>query len=279
MIDLHMHTTASDGRSTPEGLIAEAAGKGLRVVAVTDHDTTAGVGPAAAAAREAGLICHTGIEITAVADGRDVHMLGYGLDPASTELQGFLGAQREDRRRRLTLIADRLRELGVPIDLDRAVADAGRLAGRSMGRPMAAAALVAAGHVADLREAFDRYLADGRPAFVERRGASPSDVIGIITRAGGIASMAHPGKTGRDELITSMVDAGLQAIEVFHPDHDAVDTGRYQHLARSYGLLVTGGSDYHGIGSGREGAFGRVRLPGADYARLADRLGWQAVTA
>ena len=157
--------------------------------------------------------------------------------------------------------------------------DAGRQAGRAMGRPMAAAALMAAGHVADIREAFDRYLGDGKPAFVERIGPSTVDVVALISRAGGVASLAHPGKSHRDHLIAGLADAGLPAIEVYHPDHDPIDTARYKHIARSLGLLMTGGSDYHGVGSTRELAFGRVHLPSADYARLAERLGWAVIHA
>lgn len=279
MIDLHMHTTASDGRSTPEGLVAEAAAKGVRIMAVTDHDTIAGVAAARAAAREAGVTCHVGIEITSVDEGRDVHMLGYGFDPANGELVAFLAAQRRDRRRRLEEIGARLAQLGVPVDLDQAMADAGRQAGRAVGRPMAAAALVAAGHVGDFREAFDRYLGEGKPAFIERIGPSPADVVALIARAGGVASLAHPGKAGRDHLIAGLADVGMPAIEVYHPDHDAIDTARYRQIARSLGLLLTGGSDFHGVGSTREFAFGVVNLPSADYARLAERLGWAVIHA
>ncbi|GMV20675.1 MAG: phosphatase [Acidimicrobiia bacterium] len=276
MIDLHMHTTASDGRSTPEELVAEAASRGLRVIAVTDHDTTAAGDRLRVAARDAGITCHLGIEITAVDHGRDVHVLGYGFSSSHPELVTFLDAQRLDRRRRMEAIAERLEELGVPIDVEAAMAEAGRQAGRSIGRPMAAAALVAAGHVRDLREAFDRYLAEGRPAFIERTGAAPADVVQLLTRAGGIASLAHPGKTQRDDLIGGLVEAGMAAIEVFHPDHDAIDTSRYRQMAGELKLLATGGSDYHGAGSTRDAAFGRVHLPDADYACLAARLGWPA---
>lgn len=269
-----MHTTASDGRSAPDVLVAEAAAHGLRVMAVTDHDTTAAADACLAAARDAGVTCHVGIEITAVDRGRDLHILGYGFDRHTPELVAFLEAQRRDRLRRMRAIGERLEHLGVPVDLDRALGDAGRLAGRSIGRPMAAAALVAAGHVRDLREAFDRYLAEGKPAFIERIGPTPADVVGLLARAGGLASLAHPGKYGRDELIEPLAMAGMSAIEAHHPDHDPIDTARYRHMAHRCGLLVTGGSDYHGAGSGREAAFGQVHLPAGDYARLADRLGW-----
>lgn len=274
MIDLHMHTTASDGRSTPEALVAEVVAKGIRTMAVTDHDTTAACQEVARLASAAGVTCIPGIEITAVHRGRDVHMLGYFIDVTHAELQAFLTTQREDRGRRLQEIGRRLERLGVPVDLDRAIREMGHRAGRALGRPIAAAALVTAGHVADVREAFDKYLAEGRPAFIERQGISPADVVALVARAGGIASMAHPGKTQQDELIPRLVAAGLPALEVHHPDHDPIDTARYRQLATTLNLLVTGGSDYHGPGSGRSGGFGRFHLPPADFARLADRAGW-----
>jgi predicted metal-dependent phosphoesterase TrpH len=125
-----------------------------------------------------------------------------------------------------------------------------------------------------MAEAFDRYLAAGRPAFIERLGAPPGAVIALIAEAGGIASLAHPGKAGLDALIGSLVSAGLPAIEAFHPDHDAADVARYRRIADTYGLLLTGGSDYHGPGSGRTGGLGRIGLPAADFERLATRAGW-----
>lgn len=274
MIDLHMHTTASDGRSTPAQLIAEVVAKGLTTIAVADHDTTAAWDEVSAAARAAGVTCVPGIEITAVAGGRDVHMLGYFLDVTHPELVTFLEAQRIDRRRRVQEISDRLARLGVPVDIGHAAVTAGHLPGRAWGRPIVAAALVAAGHVADFREAFDRYLAEGRPAFIERVGIPPAEVVALVARAGGVASMAHPGKTKKDHLIPDLIAAGLPAIEVYHPEHDADDTARYRQMATTFDLLVTGGSDYHGPGSGRDQALGSVHLPAADFARLAERAGW-----
>ncbi|NQW05232.1 MAG: PHP domain-containing protein [Acidobacteria bacterium] len=274
MIDLHMHTTASDGRSTPTQLVAEVVAKGMTTMAVADHDTTAAWDEVSAAAQDAGVTCIPGIEITAVSAGRDVHMLGYFFDRRHVELDTFLTRQREDRGRRLQEIGVRLARLGVPVDLDRAIASSGHRAGRALGRPIAAAALVAAGHVADIREAFDKYLAEGRAAFIERVGISPADVVALVARAGGLTSMAHPGKTQKDALIPALVAAGLPAIEAFHPDHDSIDTARYRKMATSYGLLVTGGSDYHGPGSGRSQGFGHVHLPRVDYERLVERAGW-----
>lgn len=274
MIDLHMHTTASDGRSTPAQLVAEAAARGITTMAATDHDTTVGLDELGAAADAAGVTWVPGIEITAVADGKDVHMLGYFFDRNYPELVTFLEEQREDRRRRLEEIGDRLARLGVPVDLSHVTDNRGHSPGRALGRPMAAAALVAAGHVVDIREAFEKYLAEGRPAFIERVGVPPAEVVALVARAGGVASMAHPGKTQKDHLIPPLIAAGLPAIEVYHPDHNEADTARYRRMADAFNVIASGGSDYHGLGSGRDHALGLVQLPAVDFARLAERAGW-----
>ena len=272
MIDLHLHTTASDGRSTPDELVREASAAGIRTIAVTDHDTTAAVGAVTIAARAAGLTCIPGIEMTAVIDGRDVHVLGYFLDPADEELNAFLEIQREERRRRVLEIAGRLAEAGAPIDIEPLIA--ARTGGKAVGRPLVAAALIAAGHVRDINEAFDRFLSEGRPGFVERRGSPPVEVVQRIARAGGVAALAHPGKLKRDDLIPDLAANGLVAVEVFHPDHTADDRARYAAFADAHDLCVSGGSDYHGPGSGRAHALGRVTLPADAFRRLAERAGF-----
>jgi predicted metal-dependent phosphoesterase TrpH len=271
VIDLHLHTIASDGRSTPEELVALAAAAGLTTIAVTDHDTVAGVPPARAAAGAAGLRVVTGIEITAVQDGLDIHILGYFLDEGDADLAAFLSAQRADRRRRVVEIVERLAGLGIPVAVEALMDAAGAGSGRALGRPLIAKALVEAGHARDIADAFDRYIGHGRPAFVARRGATPADVIAIIGRAGGLASFAHPGKLGLDALVPGLADAGLAAIEAFHPDHAAKDVERYQRLARDLGLVVTGGSDFHGPGSGRPDALGDVVLPLAEFEAVEAR--------
>jgi predicted metal-dependent phosphoesterase TrpH len=270
VIDLHLHTTASDGRSTPVELVREAAAAGITTLAVTDHDTVAAVADVIAAAQSSGVVAIAGIEITAVHQGRDVHVLGYFIDPASSRLNEFLVRQRQDRLRRVMEIADRLDQLGAPIDAASLTAAATE-PGRSPGRPLVAAALIAAGHARDIPDAFNRYLAPGAPAFIERIGAPPAEVIARIDDAGGLAAIAHPGKLKLDELIPSMVEAGMPAIEVFHSDHDEADVARYQDVAIRFGLLVTGGSDYHGPGTGRAASLGRVGISSEAFAALADR--------
>lgn len=267
LIDLHLHTTASDGTLTPSELVSSARAAGLSIISITDHDTTAGHAAARHAARDAGLQLVAGIEISAVADGRDVHVLGYFIDTASAPLGAFLDRQREDRIRRVAGMRDRLAALGCPIDVAPIVADAAR--GRSVGRPQIAAALVHAGHVRTRDEAFTRFLEFGGAAYVPRCGTSPGDVVAIIHGAGGVASLAHPGVTGRDHLIAPLAAAGLDAIEVAHSDHDAATEARYRALAAELGLLVTGGSDFHGDTGHRAGRLGRIGLAPADFDALA----------
>jgi len=270
VIDLHLHTTASDGTETPVELVNTCRAAGLTTIGVTDHDTVAAVADVEAAARVAGLGFVAGIEITAAWSDRDIHILGYFLDADSADLAAFLGAQREDRVRRARAIAVRLEDLGVPIDMEALIA---RTKGRPVLRPQIAAALVAAGHVADEQEAFDRFIAEGRPAFVPRAGATPADVVRAVRDAGGVSSLAHPGVTNADGLIPELVAAGLDALEVYHVDHTEADTARYRDRARQCGLAVTGGSDYHGVRSHHAYGLGLVTLPAEDFDALCQRAG------
>ena len=271
MIDLHLHTTASDGRLTPAALVDHAAAAGIRVIGVTDHDTTAGLREAADAARRAGLRLVDGIEITAIENGRDVHVLGYFIDPASPMLQEFLQAQRNERLRRIQLMAQRLGALGCPVDADALIEEAAQSPGRTVGRPLLADALVAAGYAASRRDAFDRLLAEGRPAFVPRSGATVRAVVDIVRAARGIASLAHPGLTKVDRDIPRFAAEGLTAIEVWHSDHDAEMQARYHALATELGLAMSGGSDYHADESHHAAGLGLVTLPAEAFSALEAR--------
>jgi predicted metal-dependent phosphoesterase TrpH len=270
LIDLHLHTTASDGRSTPEQLIQRAVAAGVTTLAVTDHDTTAGLPPARAAAAAAGITVVAGIEITSVHRGKDVHMLGYFIDEADPELSTFLEKQRADRRRRIEEMLDRLDALGVHLDRAELMAQAeGK--GKAIGRPVIARALIAGGHVKDMSEAFDRFLSPDRPAFIPRLGATPAEVVALVARAGGISAFAHPGKLGFDDLIPDLAASGLDAVEVFHPDHDEPAMAKYRRMAAELGLLISGGSDDHGPGADRPDTLGTVELPADAYELLATR--------
>lgn len=272
MIDLHLHTTASDGLLAPAALVARARAAGLAIISVTDHDTVAGLAEAAEEAGRAGIRLVPGIEITAIERGRDVHVLGYFLDPDSAVLGGFLGAQRRERRGRVVAIAARLAGLGCPIDVERLLARA-TVAGRSIGRPAVADALVEAGFASGRDDAFERLLGAGRPAFVPRRGVPGAEVIRIIHQAGGIASLAHPGLLQMDDLLPVLAAAGLDAVEVWHSDHTAADEARYTEAADRLGLGRSGGSDFHGDGVHRGSRIGAVALPPSEFARLESRAG------
>ena len=277
MIDLHVHSTASDGSLAPDALATRLARSGITTFALCDHDTTAGLAAAAAGARAGGLGFLAGIEITAVDDGRDVHVLGYGIDATSAPLNTFLAEQRGNRRARIVEIEARLAALGMPITLATRESGAGISEDeRSIGRPVVARALVAAGYVSTVSEAFERFLLPGCPAFVPRTGAPVPEVIAVIARAGGVASLAHPATTKRDAKIESWVEAGLPAIEIWHSDHDAEAVARYSAIAERWGLLMTGGSDFHGDEAGRECRIGEVGIPADAFARLVSRLGEQA---
>ena len=267
MIDLHLHTTASDGALRPSALVARAFAAGIRTLAVTDHDTVDGLAEASAAAAALGAAFVNGIEITAVEDDRDIHVLGYFFEPSDRGLAGFLTAQREDRVRRVREIARRLAELGLPIEVETLL----REPGRSVGRPHVASALVAAGYVATRDEAFSRFLGRSSPAFVPRRGPDVATVIHVVRTAGGITSLAHPGLTNIDERIPAFAQAGLAALEARHADHTCEQEGRYRALAQTLGLAVSGGSDFHADHGHHPCRLGTLSLDAGDLARLMAR--------
>jgi len=267
VIDLHLHTTASDGRCTPSELVERCLAAGLRVIAVTDHDTIAAGEEVERAATDRGIHAVSGIEITAIDGGVDQHILGYFLDRTNSGLSRFLARQRLTRIARVEAIAERLASLGVPVDVAALVEEARTRSGRSIGRPQVARAMVRAGHVPDVQTAFDLWLGQGLPGFVPRSGASPEEVVSIIHEAGGLASMAHPGRSISEGRLGALCEAGLDAVEAFHPDHDAARVQHYVQFARVRGLLLTGGSDFHGEPThGRTP--GSVTLPRVEWERL-----------
>jgi predicted metal-dependent phosphoesterase TrpH len=268
VIDLHLHTTASDGRSTPAELVDFATQAGLSVMSVTDHDTTAAVADVTAFAAERGIEVVTGVEVTAVLRGRDVHILGYFYDAADAAFRAFLLAQRQERVARVEAIVARLAELKMPVNFAAQIAAAQRGLGPSLARPHVARAMVAAGYARDVKEAFDDWLSEGQPAFMERAGPSPAAVIAAVHDAGGLVSLAHPGRTRIDADIPDLVAAGLDAIEVFHSDHDEDTRVRYGATAAEHGLLVTGGTDFHADPASPL-RVGMVTLPPAEWKRLS----------
>ena len=268
MIDLHSHTTASDGRCTPAELVALASAAGVTVLAVTDHDTVAGGDAVAEACAAAGIEFVSGIEITAVRDGMDVHVLGYFVDRRSAELHTFLAEQRRRRLDRIRQMVERLAIHGIHLDADAIVKPGLDDGGKAAGRPWIARALVAGRYVKSVNEAFEHWLGRGRPAFIPRLAAAPADVFERIHASGGIASLAHPGLVKRDDWLPEFAAAGLDALEVYHTNHDATATARYRSEAIRLGLAVSGGSDFHGDESHGSAHPGSVSLPREDYERL-----------
>jgi predicted metal-dependent phosphoesterase TrpH len=272
LIDLHTHTTASDGRCSPTELVARATGAGVAVLSVTDHDTVSGCAAVAAACGAAAIEFVAGIEVTAVFDGVDVHTLGYFIDTGSPAFAEFLSEQRRVRIDRLRQMVALLARHGIVLDADAILKPAIDDPSIAAGRPWIARALVEAGGVQTTNDAFGLWLTPGRPAFVPRVGAPPEEVIDRIHAARGIASMAHPGPRVRDEWLTRWADnAGLDAVEAYHPDHDAQTTRRYVELAARLGMAVSGGSDYHADQSHGGRSIGSVSLPRAAYEHLKER--------
>jgi predicted metal-dependent phosphoesterase TrpH len=266
-----MHTTASDGRLTPAELIERAAHAGLTTIAVTDHDTVQSVDEAMRLGAARGMRVVPGIEITSVHEGRDVHMLAYFIRHHDAALEVFLASQRRLRMERVREIGQRLAANGVAVDVEALLAQARAKPGTSIGRPWLARALVRAGHVASVAQAFDFWLAQGQPAYVPRFGPSPFAVLDIVHASGGIVSFAHPGVTKKDGLLAPLGEAGLDAIEVYHSDHSAEVRHHYRALAVSLDVGTSGGSDFHGFGDTRA-TLGLVLLPRAEFLALEARV-------
>lgn len=263
--DLHAHSTASDGVLSPAELVRAAAAVGLTALALTDHDSTAGVAEAAAAAAQAGLRLVPGVELSTDAIGREVHILGY-FCAGRAPLEELLAEMRAARRRRLEQMVERLRAAGLPVALERVLALAGAGA---PGRAHVARALVEAGCAASVEEAFDRYLLPGRPGYVPRRKLHPGEAVRAVIAAGGVAVLAHPGLVGDDGVLPELLAAGLGGIEVHYPAHTAAQVAHYARLAEELGLIATGGSDFHGRGE-RWGDLGSVTVPAAVVDRLEE---------
>lgn len=249
-IDLHAHTTASDGTDSPAQLVENAARADLAVVAITDHDSTAGWAEAAAAAERHGVGLVRGIEVSCQAGGISVHVLGYLHDPANAELERELDKARTSRDSRARRIVDLL-AADVPIAWPDVLAQV--TADATIGRPHIADALVARGIVPDRDAAFRDFLYTGSPYYASHYAVDPSRAVRLIRAAGGVAVMAHPfaekrGRIVSDQVIADMAEAGLLALEAHHLDHTPEQTAKAVGLAADLGLLVTGSSDYHGSG-------------------------------
>lgn len=245
--DLHVHTTASDGVLTSAQVISMAKRKGLKGLAITDHDTVAGIASAIKAGVAKDIEVIPGVELSTEWDRREVHILGYFLDYRALGVTEFLDKLRYSRERRAWKIIKRLDDLGISVSMARVLEIAGS---GSVGRPHIARALVERGYMASIKEAFDKLLGSGCPAYVPREKLSPEEAIQFILHYRGVPVLAHPCYIGSFELIEHLVQKGLKGIEVFYPDHDHSAIDQYLALARSFGLIATGGSDFHGADHG-----------------------------
>ncbi|MFQ5889584.1 MAG: PHP domain-containing protein [Gemmatimonadota bacterium] len=266
-VDLHLHSTASDGRLAPAEVVREVAARGLVGLALTDHDTVAGLQEASAEAARLGLAFLPGAELSSNEPGRSIHLLAYCFDGEEPGLAAFLREYRVDRERRAGRIVERLNDVGVPLDLEAVRREAG--AGVPT-RAHVARALVAEGLVGGTRAAFERYLARGRPAFVEKRPTPPEMVIGVVHAAGGVVLLAHPGRVHRAPEVRRWIRAGLDGIEILHPDNRLPTRRSMEALVHQHGLLRGGGSDWHGPDSERA-ELGSQRVPLRWMKEIAER--------
>ena len=258
--DLHLHTTASDGRLNPSALVDLARARGLEVIAITDHDSVGGVSEALeAAGREPGIVVIPGVEINTDLASGELHILGYFIDYRDANLGRALEKIRESRVGRAEKMVERLRELGMPVEWSR-VQDMAH--GESICRPHIAQALLEKGFVGSEREAFDKYIGRDGPAYVERDKIQPADAVKIIMSANGLPVLAHPADIkDLNNLIIELKDAGLVGLEAYYGQYDSNTVKKMVRLADEHGLLTTGGSDYHHFGDDREVALGKVDIP------------------
>lgn len=242
-LDLHLHTRASDGAWGPAEVVRGAHAGGLHIIAITDHDTTAGLEQAWSTAAEVGIRLVPGCELSSTHEGRDVHVLGYGIDPDAPALRRHEARAADRRRARMAEMVERLHAMGVSVALERVLEVAGDEG--VVGRPHLARVLVEAGHVRDLPEAFDRLIGDGQPAFVPTALYTPAEVVGTILASGGVPVWAHPPGDQLDELLPDLVRAGLQGLEAYRPGHAPRQSRRILDRAEKAHLVVSGGSDWH----------------------------------
>jgi 3',5'-nucleoside bisphosphate phosphatase len=267
VVDLHMHSTASDGSRAPEAVAAAAHAAGIAAIALTDHDTIAGVAAARAAGERLGLRVITGVELSAEDNGREVHVLGLHLerlDAIESAMEGF----RQTRIDRAREMVARLNALGVPVTFDAVIAEAG---GGAVGRPHVARAVVAGGWVGDQRDVFDRYIGQGKPANVAKARLEFADAIALIHAAGGLAIVAHPGVDFNRPRVERAVAMGLDGLEVLHPSNSPDEVRRLRALTEYFKLVPSGGSDWHGAEQGPR-TIGMMKVPYAILEQQEARL-------
>jgi 3',5'-nucleoside bisphosphate phosphatase len=267
--DLHVHSSASDGRYSPAEIVRKAVDSGLTVMALTDHDTVEGIAPALTAGSEfPGLTLIPGVEISTDVSSGEVHMLGYFVDYTDQSFKASLEKMRNSRYERARKMVEKLRELGCDIEWGRVKEIAGSAA---MGRPHVAQALLEKGYIKSFNEAFTKYIGYGCPAYVEREKLTPSEAIRLVIKAGGLPVMAHPFTITEPEvLIRELKEVGLAGIETYYKDYSHKEVNSLLAIARKYKLVPTGGTDYHGIDGNTEAMLGDMNVPRSCVKELFD---------
>ncbi|MFC1871129.1 PHP domain-containing protein [Chloroflexota bacterium] len=268
-VDLHIHSTASDGRLSPEAVVRKSAELWMKLIALADHDSVDSFTPARAAAREfPGLVVIPATEISTDAPDGEIHILGYFMDYTDTGLETSLARLRNSREVRAQSMISRLANLDVHIDWKRVQEIAGRGA---IGRPHLAQAMMEKGYISSIKEAFPKYIGRDGPAYVKREKITPPEAVTLILKTGGIPVLAHPFTTSEPEaIISELIPAGLAGIEAYYSSHTDEETERLANLADRYGLITTVGSDYHGLDSAAEKMIGDIEAPAAVTERLME---------
>ena len=256
--DLHTHTTYSDGALSPYDLIKKAKSVGLTTISITDHDTINGLDEAIEIGKEFDVEVIPGVELSANLKEMEVHILGYFFDYRSRTLLDTLSIFREERLKRAERIVHKLNGMNIPLRMESVLANS---SGGSVGRPHIATALVNEGHAESYKQAFSKYIGDGRPAFEKKAEFSPAETVRLIAEAGGLSFLAHPGRWMEDALLLQLIKTGLDGIEVIHPSHSPERVDYYRGIVNEYCLLECGGSDFHGGMKGDDHLFGQVGIP------------------
>ncbi len=256
--DLHLHTAYSDGICTPRELIQRVKAADLSVISVTDHDTVSAIDDAIAIGEEHDVQVIPGVELSTVFGNSEIHILGYFIDYHNKKLVDSLAAFREARLRRAVRIIGKLNQMNIPLSIESVLAT---VTGESVGRPHIANALVSGGHATSYQQAFNKYIGDGRPAYEKKDSFTPEETVKLITRAGGLSFLAHPGRSVSDATLLELIRAGLDGIEVVHPSHTPDLVTYYRGIVNEYCLLESGGSDFHGGPKEDDECLGEVTIP------------------
>ncbi|MFN3638984.1 MAG: PHP domain-containing protein [Chloroherpetonaceae bacterium] len=268
-VDMHMHTTCSDGALSPKELVKKAKQVGLAAISITDHDNLAAIQEAKSLAEELDVELITGVEVSTAHEERDVHILGYFIKTEDSPLSDYLAHCRKQRLERTERMVERLNKQGVKIRVEHVLEKA---SGGSVGRPHIAAVLQEKGYVQNYNEAFLKYIGTNCPAYEKSIETKPAEVISLINEAGGLSFLAHPGRQVPDDTVRYLIDSGLDGLEIVHPSHDAHHQEYYRAIANEYFLLMSGGSDYHGSKPQDEENFGKMHIDYNWLQKMKNRL-------